>query len=92
MAFGDARYKARVAPETRAFALHENLGDPEWFVPGVEAAPYYPDAFRQFVSYAAEQLLASGRPEAAARISMGDEGADTPSSGSSGNDHGRGRH
>jgi hypothetical protein len=70
MALGDWRYRARVTPETQVFADRAELGEPEWYIPGAEAAPYYPDDIRQFLSRASARLLAENRAADAETVTV----------------------
>ena len=78
MALGDARYRRLVDPATRALITQNELGDPEWLIPGTEAPSFYPDALREFIDYAAERMRANGLVEQADQVAMSDAHEDQP--------------
>jgi len=62
MALGDWRYRTRVPQEIQQQAAADALGDPEWYIPALEAPAQYPDSARVFLA-AATKRLAAEAPE-----------------------------
>jgi hypothetical protein len=62
MALGDWRYRTRVPQEIRQQAAADSLGEPEWYVPALEAPSQFPESARVFLA-AATKRLAVEAPE-----------------------------
>jgi hypothetical protein len=58
MPIGDWRYHTRVPREIRQQAAAAQFGDPEWFVPALEAPAQYPESARDFLAEATRRLVA----------------------------------
>lgn len=56
MALGDWRYRTHVPLEIQQQAAVDNLGDPEWYMPALEAPSQYPESARVFLAEATRRL------------------------------------
>ena len=52
MAIGDKAYRDTVPSEAQQLATERGLGQANWFIPGADAPPYFPDSVRSIFARA----------------------------------------
>jgi hypothetical protein len=62
MAIGDRAYRSTVPPEAMQLADEKGLGEPNWFIPGTDAAPDFPDSVRSIFEQS-DAISARATPE-----------------------------
>jgi hypothetical protein len=63
MAIDDKAYRTTVPQEAQQLAAERDLGQPNWFIPGTDAPPYFPPSVRRiFEKVAADAPSPVPRP------------------------------
>jgi hypothetical protein len=63
MAIGDKAYRATVPLEAQQLAAERGLGQPNWFIPGADAPPYFPESVRRIFEKVATVAPPSSPPQ-----------------------------